>query len=192
MLFKKPSDHELSSNNVVIPELALLSYEDVMNEYYNQEGISTTKTFLGRLSDENNTPIFSIDIFDNEENDNYDGSDQDKSSFYVGTDGYYFSNVRTTAPLLNTLDNGMALHAMAYANWQRKNKYCTNCGGSLELIHGNTCQKCSACNTKYWPRQDPSMIVSIISRCGSKILLARSPRHPPKMHTVLAGFVEVG
>ena len=163
-----------------------------MNEYYNQEGISTTKTFLGRLSDEFNTPIFSIDILDNEENDNYDGHDQDKSSFYVETDGYYFSNVRTTAPLLNTLDNGMALHAMAYANWQRKNKYCTNCGGSLELIHGNTCQKCSSCQTMSWPRQDPSMIVSIISRCGSKILLARSPRHPPKMHTVLAGFVEVG
>ena len=44
----------------------------------------------------------------------------------------------------------------------------------------------------FWPRQDPSMIASIGSRCGTKILLARSPRHPPKMHTVLAGFVEAG
>ncbi|OEU12876.1 hypothetical protein FRACYDRAFT_161145, partial [Fragilariopsis cylindrus CCMP1102] len=78
------------------------------------------------------------------------------------------------------------------SNWQRKNKYCTNCGSPLDLIHGSTCQQCSACQTMSWPRQDPSMIVSIISRCGSKILLARSPRHPPKMHTVLAGFVEVG
>ena len=36
------------------------------------------------------------------------------------------------------------------------------------------------------------MIASIGSRCGTKILLARSRRHPPKMHTVLAGFVEAG
>ena len=36
------------------------------------------------------------------------------------------------------------------------------------------------------------MIASITSRCGERILLARSPRHPPKMHTVLAGFVEAG
>eukprot|EP00551_Chaetoceros_affinis_P000404 CAMPEP_0203639328 /NCGR_PEP_ID=MMETSP0088-20131115/5107_1 /ASSEMBLY_ACC=CAM_ASM_001087 /TAXON_ID=426623 /ORGANISM="Chaetoceros affinis, Strain CCMP159" /LENGTH=160 /DNA_ID=CAMNT_0050494183 /DNA_START=89 /DNA_END=568 /DNA_ORIENTATION=+ len=43
-----------------------------------------------------------------------------------------------------------------------------------------------------WPRQDPSMIVSVTSRCGEYILLARSKRHPPKVHTVLAGFVEAG
>jgi len=36
------------------------------------------------------------------------------------------------------------------------------------------------------------MIASITSRCGERILLARSKRHPPKMHTVLAGFVEAG
>ena len=36
------------------------------------------------------------------------------------------------------------------------------------------------------------MIASITSRCGERILLARSKRHPPKLHTVLAGFVEAG
>jgi NAD+ diphosphatase len=36
------------------------------------------------------------------------------------------------------------------------------------------------------------MIAVISSRDGQRILLARSPRHPPKLHTTLAGFVEVG
>ena len=36
------------------------------------------------------------------------------------------------------------------------------------------------------------MIAVISSRDGERILLAHSARHPPKMHTVLAGFVEAG
>jgi NADH pyrophosphatase NudC (nudix superfamily)/nicotinamide mononucleotide (NMN) deamidase PncC len=185
MLFKKSSDNDGS-----VPELALISYEDIMNEYYTSTTNNITKTFLGRLSDKSNTPIFSIDILPDDETDYL----VDLGRFLHNTDGYYMSNVRTTAPLLNQLHNELALHAMAYSNWQRKNKYCTNCGSSvpLDLIHGSTCQKCSSCQSMYWPRQDPSMIASIISRCGNKILLARSHRHPPKMHTVLAGFVEVG
>lgn len=36
------------------------------------------------------------------------------------------------------------------------------------------------------------MITAVSSRDGEKILLARSPRHPEKMYSVLAGFVEAG
>ena len=45
---------------------------------------------------------------------------------------------------------------------------------------------------KSWPRQDPSMIALISSRDQQRVLLARSPRHPTGVHTVLAGFVEAG
>lgn len=62
----------------------------------------------------------------------------------------------------------------------------------MTLIHAGTAQQCTSCKALSWPRQDPSMIASITSRCGERILLARSKRHPPKMHTVLAGFVEAG
>ena len=51
---------------------------------------------------------------------------------------------------------------------------------------------CTECNAKSWPRQDPSMISAITSREGDKILLAHSQRHPPRLHTVLAGFIEAG
>ena len=36
------------------------------------------------------------------------------------------------------------------------------------------------------------MIAVVQSRDGNKILLARSKRHPPRLHTALAGFVEAG
>lgn len=156
-------------------ELALLSYNDILP--IKQKKCNFQLTFLGVLSDEAKTPIFGIDMLD------------DKISLF---DGYIYADTRTTAPLLTPLQNELALHMMAYANWQRKSSYCPSCGGLLKLLHGGTTQQCTSCQTLSWPRQDPSMIASITSRCGQRILLARSKRHPPKVHTVLAGFVEAG
>lgn len=174
MLFRSPT------------ELAFLSYEGLTMKY---DPNVATSTFLGRLSDEAQTPLFSIDVV------HEDAEDEEFSFVNDATDSdYFYANVRTHAPLLNTLENEIALHSMAYANWQKSSKFCTSCGSPLELIHGGTTQQCTcgSCRKMFWPRQDPSMIASIGSRCGTKILLARSPRHPPKMHTVLAGFVEAG
>jgi NADH pyrophosphatase NudC (nudix superfamily)/nicotinamide mononucleotide (NMN) deamidase PncC len=174
MLFRSPT------------ELAFLSYEGLTMKY---DPNVATNTFLGRLSDEAQTPLFSIDVI------HKDAEDEEFSFVNDATDSdYFYANVRTNAPLLNTLENEIALHSMAYANWQKSSKFCTSCGSPLELIHGGTAQKCTceSCRKMFWPRQDPSMIASISSRCGTKILLARSPRHPPRMHTVLAGFVEAG
>lgn len=174
MLFRSPT------------ELALLSYEGLTLKY---DPKLTTQTFLGRLSDEPQTPLFSIDVVDE------DAEDEDFAFVNDATDAeYFYANVRTNAPLLKRLENEIALHSMAYANWQRSSQFCSSCGSPLELIWGGTAQKCTceSCAKMFWPRQDPSMIASISSRCGNKILLARSPRHPPRMHTVLAGFVEAG
>jgi len=174
MLFRSPT------------ELAFLSYEGLAMKY---DPKRTTNTFLGILSDKDKTPLFSIDVVEK------DAEDEEFSFVNDATDAdYFYANVRTNAPLLNTLENEIALHTMAYANWQRNNKFCSSCGGPLELIQGGTAQQCTDedCRKMFWPRQDPSMIASIGSRCGTKILLARSRRHPPKMHTVLAGFVEAG
>eukprot|EP00533_Pseudo-nitzschia_delicatissima_P001182 CAMPEP_0116089430 /NCGR_PEP_ID=MMETSP0327-20121206/6419_1 /TAXON_ID=44447 /ORGANISM="Pseudo-nitzschia delicatissima, Strain B596" /LENGTH=538 /DNA_ID=CAMNT_0003580617 /DNA_START=92 /DNA_END=1708 /DNA_ORIENTATION=+ len=174
MLFRSPT------------ELAFLSYEGLAMKY---DPKRTTNTFLGLLSDENRTPLFSIDVVE------ADAEDEEFSFVNDATDkDYFYANVRTNAPLLNSLENEISLHSMAYANWQRSNNFCSSCGGTLELIHGGTAQQCTDedCRKMFWPRQDPSMIASIGSRCGTKILLARSHRHPPRMHTVLAGFVEAG
>jgi NAD+ diphosphatase len=157
-------------------DLAMLTYDDVKG------ATNVQQTFLGLLSDESKTPIFGIDVL----------SDDSKLSSSSSFNDYHFVDTRTSAPLFPPLDNELALHIMAYANWQRRSRFCPLCGSPLSLIHGSTAQQCTNCKTLSWPRQDPSMIASITSRCGNHILLARSKRHPPKLHTVLAGFVEAG
>ena len=172
----------LVKNNEILfdssTELALMSHDDVIHLKTERNQM----TFLGRLSDGMKTPLFGIDILE-------DTKDNDSVFSF---DGCTFVDTRTNAPLLPPLQNELALHMMAYANWQRRSKFCPLDGAPLDLIHAGTAQKCTSCKTLSWPRQDPSMIASIVSRCGKRILLARSKRHPPKMHTVLAGFVEAG
>ncbi|TGD62482.1 NAD(+) diphosphatase, partial [Salmonella enterica subsp. enterica serovar Poona] len=49
---------------------------------------------------------------------------------------------------------------------------------------------CSHCRARYYPQIAPCIIVAI--RREDSILLARHVRHRIGVHTVLAGFVEVG
>ena len=49
---------------------------------------------------------------------------------------------------------------------------------------------CPNCRQRYYPQIAPCIIVAI--RRGDEILLAQHKRHRNGIHTVLAGFVEVG
>mmetsp|Transcript_33304 Transcript_33304/g.48881 ORF Transcript_33304/g.48881 Transcript_33304/m.48881 type:complete len:502 (+) Transcript_33304:1043-2548(+) len=174
----------LSNTNVLVSkddttQLQLLSHTELLEcvKGSSKEELHSKMIFLGRLhNDINRTPIFALDA-----------KEQD-----IHVKGGTFVNTRTSAPLFSTLHNELALHATAYTTWQSNNKHCTKCGGPINYIHGGTCSKCTSCSSLSWPRQDPSMIALISSRDGNRVLLARSPRHPPRLHTVLAGFVEVG
>ena len=146
---------------------------------------SLPKTFLG-LDHQSRVPIFSVEL--NE-------ASESLASFLTTedeNDQYYFDNTRTHAPFLSPKEYELVLYATAMSNWQRTHKYCSSCGKPLQLIDGGTCLECTGCKSLSWPRQDPSIIVLITNRQGDKALLARSPRHPRKVHTALAGFVEAG
>lgn len=149
-------------------ELALATSEHI------PDGVP--KTFLG--FNNNKTPIFTIDV----------------DSSFIPPEHCYFLPTRTSAPLLNKFHNELALYATAMSTWKLTHKFCSNCGSTQTPIDGGTCLQCNNpdCKTKSWPRQDPSIIVLVTNRDQSKALLARSPRHPPKLHTALAGFVEAG
>jgi NAD+ diphosphatase len=140
----------------------------------------TRQSFLGLLS---GTAMFGMDILD---------YDDDKTADTRERGKYIFVDTRTTAPLFSSLDNELALHATALAQFQRRTAHCTLCGGKVQFIDAGTSCQCESCQNKFWPRQDPSMIALISSRDHTRVLLAHSKRHPPKLHTVLAGFVEAG
>ena len=149
----------------------------------NNNGVlsSLPKTFLG-LDHDSQVPIFCVEV---DETNEQDVQQQLSSS-------YYFDNTRTHAPFLSAKDYELVLSATALSNWKRTHKFCSICGAPLKSIQGGTCLQCTGCDSLSWPRQDPSIIVLITNRQGDKALLARSPRHPTKVHTALAGFVEAG
>jgi NAD+ diphosphatase len=158
-----------------ISELALLSHDQAQSIPGEKR-----ETFLGILSD-TGTAVFGIDLLDT-----------NMESTVPLVEGTSFVDTRTSAPLFSSIENELALHATALAQWQRRTSFCNLCGGKTTFVDGGTCCRCTACKTPSWPRQDPSMIAVISSRDGQRVLLAHSSRHPPRFNTVLAGFVEAG
>jgi NAD+ diphosphatase len=156
-------------------ELSLLPNEGSMS--------SLPKTFLG-IDHQSGKPIFWVEVDDSNEHLLELPSSDEKE--------YYFNNTRTHASFLTPEHYELSLYATAMSNWRRTHKFCSICGQPLEPIQGGTCLKCTSCESLSWPRQDPSIIVLITNQEGNKALLARSPRHPNKVHTALAGFVEAG
>ena len=154
-------------------KLAILTENDISSL-----GGEHRKTFLGLLPD--GDAVFGVDLLD------------DIDSRLKIPPSTAFVDTRTTAPLFEPMENELALHATAYAQWQRRTSFCSLCGGATVFVESGTCCRCTQCNAHSWPRQDPSIICVISSRDGERVLLAHSPRHPPKLHTVLAGFVEAG
>lgn len=155
-------------------QLALLPNDETLS--------SLPKTFLG-LDQQSGVPIFGVDV---------DETTEDLLGLSSKSTEYYFDNTRTHAPLLTPNNYELALYATAMSQWKRTHKFCSMCGKPLQFIQGGTCLECTGCKSLSWPRQDPSIIVLITNRDGDKALLARSPRHPTKVHTALAGFVEAG
>lgn len=163
-------------------QLSLLSHPEVSDPSMELTATNSTKTFLGILNDASQTPVFGYDLC----------TDPATPTILTESNSYQFVDTRTSAPLFSTLHNALALHASAYAQWQRRSRHCPQCGAPQSLTDHGTKLVCTACQTPSWPRQDPSMIAVISSRCRQKLLLARSPRHAERLHTTLAGFVEAG
>jgi NAD+ diphosphatase len=151
-------------------------------------------SFLG-LDPSTRAPLFAVDILSSSLMKKDDDDDSSSLEHPDSTkNDWTFDNIRTHAPLLQPYDYELVLYATALSNWKRTHTHCSACGHSLAPVQGGTCLQCTSptCSTLSWPRQDPSIIVLVTNPSGTKALLARSPRHPPKVHTALAGFVEAG
>jgi Competence-damaged protein len=138
-------------------ELALLNQQQWIDAFGTSE--QNQITFLGMHNvGDDPVPVFGIDI-----------RDTTSGTGDVPDVTFSFVDTRTTAPLFDPLHNELALHATAYAEWQRRTPYCSLWGGTTEFVDGGTRCRCTVCNTSSWPRQDPSMIAVISSRCQQKV-----------------------
>lgn len=101
-------------------------------------------------------------------------------------------DLRTIGPLLPGDQGALAVLARGLVWFHQRHRFCGVCGGATEMTEAGHARRCrdAACGATVFPRMDPAVIVLVAA--GDSILLARSPRFPPGMHSVLAGFVEVG
>ena len=213
-LFQTPDTSSPSThNNSHHRQLYFLNQQEIQTVVTSLGGVRQEISFLGLLND--TLPIFSVDLLLDSTTTTTMGATPDNTVTWMEdiihstlhnttttdnttnntTNKYcHFQDTRTVAPLLNpnTCENEIVLYATALAQWQRRAPYCTACGSTTLLMDGGTSRICSKCQQRTWPRQDPSMIAVVANRDDTKILLARSPRHPTKLYTGLAGFVEAG
>ena len=76
------------------------------------------------------------------------------------------------------------------AEFYRSHKFCGYCGHEMQVSKTEWAALCGHCRERYYPQIAPCIIVAI--RREDTILLAQHTRHRNGIHTVLAGFVEVG
>ncbi|MEV9509171.1 NAD(+) diphosphatase [Klebsiella variicola] len=84
----------------------------------------------------------------------------------------------------------LAGRGIQLAEFYRSHKFCGYCGHPMHASKSEWAMLCSHCRERYYPQIAPCIIVAI--RRDDSILLAQHTRHRNGVHTVLAGFVEVG
>ena len=104
--------------------------------------------------------------------------------------GWEFEGVRSLFGTISESFFSAAARALEISEWDRTHRFCGSCGSPTALKTGERALQCTACGHLSYPRISPAVIVAIVR--GTSILLARARRFPPRMYSVLAGFVEPG
>ena len=89
------------------------------------------------------------------------------------------------------LEQGLAVEAIALAQWHAVHTHCPRCGTVTEVTHGGWVRHCPTDGSSHFPRTDPAVIMAITD-ADDRLLLARGPQWAPTRRSVLAGFVEPG
>lgn len=101
--------------------------------------------------------------------------------------------LRGLRELYGTLDEdlyALSSRAIQVMEWDRTHQYCGHCATPTTQLAHERAKRCPKCGLVNYPRLSPAIIV-LISR-GEELLLARAPRFPVGMYSILAGFVEPG
>jgi len=103
-----------------------------------------------------------------------------------------FHDLRYLGSVLPADESNLAAHAIALINWHQMQKFCGNCGSSMQNVSGGNTRLCvnEECGNRIFPRVDPAIIV-LVSR-GDQCLLGRQSNWPEGRYSTIAGFVEPG
>lgn len=99
--------------------------------------------------------------------------------------------LRDVGTVLDDRDAGLAVHALALANWHATHRYCPRCGSATEVAAAGHVRRCQQDGSEHYPRVDPAVIM-LVTDADERCLLGRQRRWPPRRYSTLAGFVEPG
>jgi NAD+ diphosphatase len=105
-------------------------------------------------------------------------------------DGWQPSPVRELSGKVPDCDMAVASYAVRILDFDRSAAFCGRCGAKTRPLTTERARICTACSRIFYPRISPAIIV-LVKRC-EEVLLARSPRSPPGVFSVIAGFNEPG
>lgn len=105
-------------------------------------------------------------------------------------EGRVVSGVRELWGHIPNEDLAVAAYAVRMIDCAKANRFCGRCGTPTEPVLTERAWQCPSCRRIFYPRISPAIIVLI--KNSDKVLLARSPRFPEGMFSVIAGFVEPG
>ena len=105
-------------------------------------------------------------------------------------EGWRFVGLRSLFSAVSDSFFGVAARAFEVVEWDRTHRFCGRCGAPTRAKEKERARECPACGLPSYPRISPAVIVAVTR--GDRILLARAPRFPPGLYSVLAGFVEPG
>lgn len=97
---------------------------------------------------------------------------------------------REPADLMDVDDYWQMNRAFHLADWDRRTRFCGSCAAPMERIEGEIAKVCHACGNQTYPQIAPAVIMAIVKE--GRLLMAHNRRHPRRMFSVLAGFVEAG
>jgi len=104
--------------------------------------------------------------------------------------GWQPSPIRELSGKVPDSDMAIASYAVRILDFDQSTSFCGRCGAKTRPLTTERARICTACNRINYPRISPAIIVLVKS--GEEVLLARSPRAPPGVFSVIAGFNEPG
>lgn len=105
-------------------------------------------------------------------------------------EGWGFAELRGVMTRLAPRAAELVATAKALVQWHRSHGFCSACGAPSDIAEGGWQRSCPACGAQHFPRTDP-VVIMLVTR-GNSVLLGRNATWPPRMFSLLAGFVEPG
>lgn len=114
--------------------------------------------------------------------------DRYRTGYGIDADG--FIGLYQAAMGMAPAEARLAARAVHFGNWINRTRHCGVCGAPMRAVAGGHKRICSACAREEFPRVDPVVIALVVR--GSRCLLGRQPKFPPRRYSAVAGFVEPG